>query len=202
MADIFRLILAGFTTPRPVVRYVLNRSSELSTALLLVLLSHFIAVILHTLTPGVPPAIPPGSIALHFMALLSQIIVFFVLSGLVFFFGKISGGTASRVETQVAIAWHSLLASFLTPATASFMAAFQVDQDPSGRLMVSDEPISGSILVLGLFAVAIWFWLLTQIVTEVHRFKNVWGVFAVLIGLPVAAAFFVATVMGAAALQQ
>jgi len=202
IADIVRSIVQGYLEPRRSVRAIVSTGDGLPTALLMVVLGYLIAAILVLVTPGVERMAEAGIVTIHVYSLIKQIAFFFILSGLVYFFGRVSGGTATRSEVRMAIGWHMLVTSILTPAMARLETAMRFTTGPDGQLIMPDEMPGGDITMPAFAAVAIWFWLLALYIAEVHRFRNTIGVLGVVVGIPLGAGFFILGLLGAVSVQQ
>ncbi len=95
--------------------------------------------------------------------------------------------------------WHNLVWSITTPVTVAMMRNVQIAKDQSGQLSMQISEGSVAVPVMLILTAGVWFWLLANYVAELHRFQNVWGVFGVAIGLPIAMFVVIGAVAGAAA---
>ncbi|MEO1492949.1 MAG: YIP1 family protein [Pseudomonadota bacterium] len=203
-------IVEGFAAPRASARRILAEGLTLDTAVLMVVFGYVVTAIAQLiLAPDVQR--PEGNaFAYHIMNLLLQIGVFFLIAGMAFGLGKISGGTGTLPQAQALIGWHSLVTSMLAPVSVYAAAeivgsvARMSETDPDAQIDPAALEISGGSIFLALLVAGVWFWLLANYVAELHGFKNVWGVLGVICGLPVAIGMFllwttavVATVGGA-----
>jgi len=199
--DFLRAVVSGFLAPRRSVRAIIDRGREmghgLGVAVLLVLLAHLIAAILQNLTPGAETLESGGVVDRHVFALIQQFAWFFILSGLAFIIGRAAGGTGTRVEMQLAIGWHAVVTSFLTPVFVRFAAAFDSIDVKGGMAELPPELEGGTVLPFTFAAAVIVFWLLAQYIAEVHRFRSALGVLGVVVGAMVAAAFLIFGALGA-----
>jgi len=200
IADFCRAVVQGLVEPRQSVRRLMMGDHGLPVALGFIVLAHLIASILQILTPGVEQGAQLSVVGRHLGGIVSGILVFFLFSGLVYFFGRISGGTGTRAQTQVTIAWHSVVTSLMTPAFARLRSAFVVEEAPDGKLSVTGTP-DGAVVFMGILAVGFSTWLLAQYVTELHGFRNFWGVLAVFLAIPFIIFYGLFMMAGFAAVQ-
>lgn len=199
-------IVEGFAAPRASARRILQDGLSLDTAVLMVVLGYVLTAIAQLiLAPDVSR--PEGSvIAYHLMSLVLQIGLFFLIAGMAFGLGRISGGTGTLPEAQALIGWHSLVTSMLAPlsvyAAAEIVGGLaQVSEaEAGGQLDPAAIDVSSISIFLAFLVAGLWFWLLANYVAELHGFKNVWGVLGVICGLPFAIAvllFWVTAVFAA-----
>ena len=195
LPDFFRALIQAYLAPQASARSVMASGAGFREALLLILLSYLLTNIVLMLTPGVDPQSDMGTLDRHVFGIISTLISFFAISALIYFFGKVSGGTATREETYLVVAWHSVVTSILAGPVNLMMSGFEFEEK-NGTASMSQAPDSGTI-ALAVAAIVLWCWLLAHFITAVHRFHNFWGVAAVVMGLPVGLAFLLVNLAGA-----
>lgn len=196
-------IVEGFAAPRVSARRTLEDGISLNSAVLMVVFGYVVTAIAQLiLAPDV--ARPEGNVfAHHIMNVMLQIGVFFLIAGMAFGLGRISGGTGTLPEAQALIGWHSLVTSMLAPlsvyaAAEIFGSVAKMQQASEGApIDPASIEISGGSMLLGFVVAALWLWLLANYVAELHGFKNVWGVLGVICGLPIAIGVFLMWIMTA-----
>lgn len=167
-------IVEGYLAPRRSVRRLLDDGHGMGVALLMVLLGYLITAIFAVIFLGDVPGRESGTVGFYVRELVLGFGLFFILSGLIFSVGKMAGGTGSRIETNVAVAWFFLVTSFLTPLRAGVSMTLQTVETENGPVeMPSMEP--GSVLIL-LALSGVILWLLACYTAELHGFKKVWNV--------------------------
>ncbi len=160
----------------------------------MVILGYLLTAIFYVIL--IPAVDRPGEGALifHVTSVIQSIAILFILAGLVFGLGRISGGTGTLHQSQALIGWHGLVASLMAPTTIVFIEEVKKAM-PSGdetQIDPASIEISGGTMFIGLATAGISLWLLANYVAELHGFKNVWGVIGVMCGLPIAIFVFVA----------
>lgn len=195
--DMTSLIVAGYLAPQQSARGLIDRGLGQGVGVVMVVLGYLItAILLKLMGHGGEDVRGLGG---HAWNLVLQIGYFFFISVLVFWFGRMSGGTGTREQVHLVIGWHALVTSFLTPLTASFIA--QMGEAQQAAQDGVEPSVNGASALLAIVGVALNFWLLANYVAAVHAFKNVWGVLGVLVGIPIALAVMAMTLMTGAALQ-
>lgn len=200
IGDFVLAILEGYLAPRNSVRKLLARGHGLLEGLLLTLLGFLISQAFLVAMPGA--VTERGSvIGWHVSALIYSAAVFFILSGMIYWFGRISGGTGTRQQTYVVVGWHNLVTSFLAPLFALAIPYMPKVDEATGQFVPTEES-GGTALMLAMVAFVTWFWLLAQYICALHGFRNIWGVMGVMFGLPVAISMFLMMLFGGLAVQQ
>lgn len=176
-------LIRGYTAPRLSAREILASGGGLELALMMVALAYLVQAILSIM-------LLPGGFGLggHLIAIVQQLITFFLLSALVYGIGRMAGGTGTIQGAQIIVAWHALVTSLISPlAIGVSKAAFQAQE--SGEL-------SSGVLLLGVVYVAISFWLMANYVAELHGFRSAASVLGAIIGLTFAFAILLAVIAG------
>lgn len=203
MGEMFSLILEGLTAPRRSARRLLDAGHGLGTGLLMLVLGYLILAIIHLLMLPDRPLGQDSFLTRHVWGLITQTAVFFLVAGMIFIVGRFFGGSGTLPQSQLVFGWHSLVTCILAPASIPFTSSFLSFQaelteaardaaeagSPLDPQTLPPMELSGAGMVMGFIAIAMSFWLLANYVAEVHGFKNVWGVLAVICGLPIAIGF-------------
>jgi hypothetical protein len=200
MNGMLSLILEGLTAPRQSARRLLDGGHGLSTGLLMLILGYLVLAMIHVVMLPDTPGRSGGPLARHVWGLIFQIAVFFLVAGMIFVVGRFFGGVGALAQSQMLFGWHSLVSCILAPAYIPFISSFAVFQaqisdaardaaeagTPLDPQSLPPMEISGGAMTMGLIAIAVSVWLLANYVAELHKFRNVWGVMAVICGMPIA----------------
>lgn len=180
-AGFAQALVQGFTAPRLSARRILDSGGGVQLALMMVALSYLVQAIFSIL-------LMPGGFGIggHLLAIIQQVIIFFLLSGLVYGIGRMAGGTGSLLGSQLVVAWHALVTSVISPLAIGISAA-------TFRAQASGE-IPSAVLLLGVVYVAISFWLMANYVAELHGFRSAASVLGAIIGLTFAFAILLAVI--------
>lgn len=168
-------MLEGLIQPRRSARWVLDANHGIDTALLFVVLAYALQAILQILLPGartLPEGIDRVPASLHLMNVLLQVMLVSVLSLMLFGIGRLFGGTGSRKQAFVIVAWHTLVTTLLAPAFLIGM----------GQIATGD-PVSPGMLALMVVTGSLWLWVLAVYGAVLHGFGNPWGVMGVMLGI-------------------
>jgi hypothetical protein len=183
-------VIEGLVAPRRAVRHIVAGGHGLDVVALLVVLGYTIqaffgVLVLQVLFPAAQAAGPSVSpVMFHVFNLLLQFFLFFMISGLVFWVGRLMGGAGGMGEVMLAMAWYFFISSALAPLFFFGM----------GPVLAGEEnALSAGLLLVSM---AIGLWLLASVVAEVHGFRSTWGVLAVMMGLMLAASLVVTTLVG------
>src|SRR5690606_15715343 len=121
--EIARAVVQGYTAPRASMRQLLDSGSGIEVALGLVALAYLVQAILTILFMS-------GGFGIggHLLAMIQQLVTFFVLSMLIQGIGRMAGGTGTLEGAQLVVGWHALVTSLISPlaigvSTAAFTAA-------------------------------------------------------------------------------
>lgn len=180
-AGFTQALIQGYTAPRLSARRILASGGGLQLALMMVALAYLVQAIFSIL-------LQPGGfgIAGHLLAIIQQVIIFFLLSALVYGVGRMAGGTGSLLGSQLVVAWHALVTSVISPLAVGVSAAtFQAQE--SGEL-------PSGVLLLGVVYVAISYWLMANYVAELHGFRSAASVLGAIIGLTFVFAILLAVI--------
>ena len=186
--DVARAVVEGYTAPRASVRRLLDGGHGIEAALGLLALAYLVQAMLTILF------LPAGiGIFGHMLAIMQQLVTFFLLSALVYGIGRLAGGAGTMEGAQLVIAWHALVTSLLSPlAIGVSTAAFRSGEEGAGNI----PPGMG---FLALIYVAISLWLMANYVAELHGFRSTWGVLGAIIGVSFVFALMLAVLVGAMA---
>ena len=196
LGDLAALIVAGYAAPAQSARRMIATGLGMPIGALMVVLGYLITAILLKLMGHGGES--EGFLSLHIMNLLLQLGYFFFISMLVFWFGRMSGGTGTREQTHLVIGWHALVTSFMAPLTAGFMEQMNAAQTAETAVAPA---IGGGTMMLAIAGVGLNFWLLANYIAALHGFRNVWGVLGVLVGIPIALGMLAIMAMSGAAIQ-
>ena len=198
MLEFARSVAGSFLAPRLATRRLLDQGHGADVTILLFLLSFLITSIFLVAFGERPEA--GSALGAHGGRLLSYGAQYVFLAFLIGKLGRLSGGTGTQPETFLALAWYLVVSSFLAPFFIRFLSSWNVAMEQ----MQADPPVDPNDiqingLALAMFATMYSLWLLANVVAELHRFQNIWGVIGVIIGVPVAFAMVAMSVMGALA---
>lgn len=176
---LWRHFLMAFARPRESARAVIDRANGLEAVALLFGLGFCLVGVLQVVRWAwlgeQPVAGEGGLIGLMISQLMFSAFAFVVSTGLVFFIGRMFGGTGDFVAVGAAMAWHSLVTGVFTPFLTFPGAA------PEGA------EAAGTVSLGQVFILAFSTWILVNFITEAHGFNSVWRVAAVTFGLGIAA---------------
>lgn len=185
IGDFARALLQGYVAPRASARRVLDSGQGIEAALCMVALAYLLQSMLTILFLS-------GAFGLvgHVMAIVQQLVTFFLFSALVYGIGRLAGGTGTMTGAQLIIGWHALVTSLISPlAIGVSVAVFGAAAD--GTTGVPPGVVLMAIAYLG-----ISFWLLANYVAELHGFRNPWAVLGTIVGLSFACAMLLVTAVG------
>ncbi|HET7408812.1 MAG TPA: YIP1 family protein [Paracoccaceae bacterium] len=184
--DLARVVVQGYTDPRASARQLLESGNGLEAALGMVALAYLVQAILTIMFMS-------GGFGIggHMLAIMQQLVTFFLLSALIYGVGRLAGGTGTMQGAQLVVGWHALVTSLISPlAIGVSTAAFTAEDEGSGG-------IPPGLAFMAFVYVAISFWLMANYVAELHGFRSTWGVLGAIIGLTFACAILLVTVIGA-----
>lgn len=186
IGEFTRAVLEGYTAPRHAVRRILDGGLGVEHALGMLAMGYLVQAILTVLfiSSGI-------GIAGHFVAILQQLVMFFLLSALIHGVGRMAGGTGTLQGAQLVVGWHALVTSFISPLAIGVSAAALGAEGAEG--------VPGSVAVLAFVYVGISFWLMANYIAELHDFRSTGAVLGSIIGLTFAFAILVASIFGALA---
>lgn len=175
IADTLRRLAEGVISPRSSARWILSGHHDARTAVLFTVLGYLIVAMFSiVMAPLMPehPAADINPLIGHLADLTLRVVSVFVQGLIVFGVGRVFGGTGSRRQSFVIIAWHSLVTSFLAPLI--MLGGAQVQAEPSGSAIL--------VVIAGLA----YTWLLAVYVTELHGFRSVGLVLAAILAISAA----------------
>lgn len=194
LADYLKALTQAYTAPQASARTILSTGAGYGGAFLMLLLGYLLTDIVMILTPGIERPADIGVVDRQFFGVVSTLISFFVVSTLIYFFGRVSGGRGSREDTYVIVAWHSVVTAILSAPVNLMISGFRFEERNGIQTLVETP---GTLTIgLAVAAVALWCWLLAHFVTVLHGFRNFWGVAAVIMGIPVGLGFLMVNVVG------
>lgn len=168
-------MIEGLFQPRQAAARILAGNHGADAAVLFLVLAYLIQAMLQILLLGAREQ-PEGAasvpaVAFHLLNIVLQAAMAGIISLLIFGIGRVFGGTGSRLQAFVLVAWHTLVTTVLSPVFLIGM----------GQLGAGE--ISGAVLGLMVVAVSIWLWVLAVYTAVLHRFRSPWGVMGVMVGL-------------------
>ncbi|MDT8343718.1 MAG: YIP1 family protein [Thermohalobaculum sp.] len=173
--DLLARMIEGLFQPAASARRILAANHGVDTAMLFVVLAYAVQAIIQILLPGarnLPEGVEQVPVTLHLLNIIIQAMVIGVLSLMVFGAGRIFGGTGSRKQAFVIVAWHTLVTTLLSPVFLFGMAQ-----------IAAGQPVSPVVLVLLVVTGSFWLWVLAVYTAVLHGFRNPWGVLGVMLGI-------------------
>lgn len=189
IASFLRQMVEGLVSPRASARRVLAADLGLDAAFLFLVLAYALQAILQILLPGVrelPEGMESIPLGVHMVNLFVQIAIVGIFAALLHGLGKLFGGTGSRRQAFVIMAWHTLVTVLLTPL---FLYGFTT---------IEDREIPVGTMFLMLACAIVWLWVLAAYAAELHGFRSIWNVFGVIFGMSFLMSAFVVNVLSAA----
>lgn len=173
--DLARDMVEGLFAPRRSARRVLGAGWGLDVAVLLAVLAYVVQAIVAILMPGARTGLEGEGlpVAFHLINLLVQLAVVGVVGLAVWGLGRAFGGEGSREGALLLVAWHAFVTTLLAPLFLLGQSAAREDA----------EAMSPFALVLFAVAVAQYLWVLAAYATELHGFRNPWGVVGVMVAV-------------------
>lgn len=187
IGELARAMVEGYTTPRASVRRLLDAGHGFETALWMLALAYLVQAILTILFVSAEI----GFVG-HLLAIMQQLVMFFLLSALIQWLGRVAGGKGSLHGAQLVVGWHALVTSLISPlAIGVSTAAFQAEEDAAS--------LPAGLGFLAFVYIAISFWLMANYIAELHGFRSSWGVLGAIVGITFAFAILLAAIVGAVA---
>lgn len=193
-ADFFKALVLAYLAPQASARAILSTGAGFGGAMLLLVLGYLLTSVVVILTPGIDRPDAASTVSHHVFSMVMTLFSFFFFATLIYFFGKVSGGTGTREQTYLILAWHSVVTAILSPPATLFWSGFEFEKRANGATSVVGMP-GGTTIALGVAAMAISLWLLAHFVTVLHGFRNFWGVAAVIFGIPIGLGFLLMNVL-------
>lgn len=169
LADLVALLRDTFTAPRPTIRRLLDAGLPHGALAVALVLSAVISAVLSEITILLTP-VPGGSemvrgvlggpIAIAVLQLLLLILIVMGIDRV----GRYMGGQGDRTGALLVVVWMQVV-----------MIALQAAQLVA---MVLVPPLAS---LIGVLSIAVFFWLMTSFVAELHRFDSLGRVFAMLL---------------------
>jgi Yip1 domain len=184
--ELVSAVAEGYVAPRRSMRRLLDGGHGIEAALVMLALAYLVQAILTVLF--ISSGIGVGG---HLLAIIQQVVMFFLLAALVYGIGRLAGGTGTMEGAQVVVGWHSLVVSVISPlAIGVSSVAFR-----SGTEEGAGMP--AGLGILAFVYVAISFWLMANFIAELHGFRSTWSVLGAIVGLTFACAILLASIIGA-----
>ena len=184
---VFQNVLGGYLHPRASVRRMLDAGHGIDAALLMVVLAYLIVTIFTILIQGGRPSAEGLSLGVYVIGLIANVMIFAIVTAVVFKIGQFFGGKGTLAETALAMGWFTLVTSVIEPLTLP--ARIHVTEMMAAA--ADGEQVDPGVLPAGevtMFMVvsAIILWLFACYVAELHRFASTWKVLATVLGLSAA----------------
>jgi hypothetical protein len=184
---VFQNVLGGYLQPRASVRRMLDAGHGLDVALLMVVLAYLIVTIFTILIQGGRPSVDDVSLGVHVFGLVANVVIFIIITAIVFRVGRFFGGQGTWAESALAMGWFTLVTSVIEPLTLPA----RIDVTEMMAAAANGEQIDPGALPAGEVAIfmvvsAIILWIFACYVAELHRFKSTWKVLATVLGLSAA----------------
>ena len=188
-------IIGGYLHPRASVRRMLAAGHGLDGIALMVTLAFLLRMIFLIVVPGAGPERTGIQIGWYLAELATFLIIFALLSLVVYSVGRFFGGKGTARETGIALAWYLLVTSvidllFLTAMVPVVDAGEAMAASPAHPI---DVP--GWALVVFVASIGIATWLFASFVAELHRFARTWNVLMAIVGLAMAFGLLASAVM-------
>lgn len=180
-------IAEGYMAPRRSTRRLLDGGYGLDTALPMLALAYLIEAILATLFGAGGGATGIGG---HLLNLVQLLLMFFVLSGVIWGIGRLADGKGTLEGAQLVVAWHALVTSPLSPLAIGVASA-------AIGARSGDGAAPAGVGIMAFLYVAISFWLMANYVAELHGFRSTWSVLAAIIGVTFAFGILMGSILGA-----
>ena len=173
-------LVQGFLAPRASVRQLLDGGFGFREAMLMLALGYVLGAAVGTLMIDAPRN-GGGILATHLSGIVGQVMVFFIMSGLIFWVGRAAGGGGALAEAQLATAWFGLVSTLLAPLMVIAMPRPVIEDTVTEQTAITFE--GGNITLLFVVGAAS-LWLFSSAVAEVHGFRSIWMVAGVIIAIP------------------
>ena len=195
VADFARSVIGSYLMPRRTMRDLLSRGLGIREIVLLIALGFLIEQALFILVSGGrPEGFEPG-FSHYVSAVIRTAVTFIAFAWLIFGLGRAFGGTADLMQSSVMLAWYSVVANLLLPPALYGLLKIQ---SVTGGEQMTDEmarAVQGPFAIV-MFIAGVWLWLLASYVTELHGFKSLMSVIAVMFGVLMVGAILFAGLLG------
>ena len=195
VADFARSVIGSYLTPRRMMRDLLSRNLGIREIVLLVALAFLIEQALFLLVAGGrPEGLEPG-LSHYLSAIIRTGVTFVAFAWMIFGLGRAFGGTADLMQCSVMLAWFSVVANLLLPP--ALYGLMRIQSVSGGEQMTEEmaRAVQAPFAIVMMIAGA-WLWLLASYVTELHGFKSLMSVIAVMFGVLMVGAFLFAGLLG------
>ncbi|MDG1211225.1 MAG: YIP1 family protein [Paracoccaceae bacterium] len=172
LQELVKSIVDSFVAPRASARRVIDNVTDFQGVAVIFGLSFTLSAIIILLKTafGAEAAADFNAMGGAFPFIISNLIfsavAFAFLCGVIYGVGRLFGGVGTPLEIAAAIAWHSLITVVFSP----FLSLSSLTSD-------------GGASIMPVFIMLFIAWLLANFTAEVHQFKSVWKVAAVMVGL-------------------
>jgi len=188
-------IIGGYLHPRASVRRLIAAGHGLDAMALMITLAFLLRMIFIIVVPDARPELAGIQIGWYLMELATFLIIFALLSVVVYSVGRFFGGKGTPRETGITLAWYLLVTSvidllFLTALVPMVDAGEAIAATPADPI---DVP--GWAVVMFVASMSIATWLFASFVAELHRFARTWNVLIAMVGLSLAFGLVAALVM-------
>jgi hypothetical protein len=145
--------------------------------------------------PGARPDVADIHVGWYLMELATFLVVFALLSVMVYSIGRYFGGKGTLLETGMTLSWYLLVTTiidllFLTALVPIISASEAIVSAPANPV-----DIPGWAIVVLMVSMGIATWLFASFVAELHRFARTWNVLMAMVGLSMALGLAAALVM-------
>lgn len=175
--ELGRRMVEGLFAPRRAARTVLAMNLGVEHAVQIALLAYVVQSIIAIAMPGVRADALTGEglpVAYHALNLIAQVLIVGLVGLAIWSVGRLFGGTGTRDQAIVLVAWHALVTTLLTPLFLIGASAAAPDAAPG----------AGTLLIFAV-AVAQYMWVLACYTMELHGFRNPWGVLGAMVAVTV-----------------
>ena len=182
--------IGGYLHPRASVRRLLDAGHGLDAMAQMATLAFLLRMIFIIVVPGARPDVEDIHVGWYLMELATFLVVFALLSVMVYSIGRYFGGKGTLLETGMTLSWYLLgglpalvLAAglFLTALVPIVSASKEIVSAPANPVH-----IPGWAIVVLMVSMGIATWLFASFVAELHRFARTWNVLMAMVGLSMA----------------
>jgi hypothetical protein len=187
--------IGGYLHPRASVRRLLDAGHGLDAMAQMATLAFLLRMIFIIVVPGARPDVADIHVGWYLMELATFLVVFALLSVMVYSIGRYFGGKGTLLETGMTLSWYLLVTTiidllFLTALVPIISASEAIVSAPANPI-----DIPGWAMVVLMVSMAIATWLFASFVAELHRFARTWNVLMAMVGLSMAFGLAAALVM-------
>jgi hypothetical protein len=187
--------IGGYLHPRASVRRLLDAGHGLDAMAQMATLAFLLRMIFIIVVPGARPDVEDIHVGWYLMELATFLVVFALLSVMVYSIGRYFGGKGTLLETGMTLSWYLLVTTiidllFLTALVPIVSASEEIVSAPANPV-----DIPGWAIVVLMVSMGIATWLFASFVAELHRFARTWNVLMAMVGLSMAFGLAAALVM-------